>query len=62
MVWEIKGAELSLSPVHTSGKDLTGHEKGVALRFPRLIRERDDKNVENATTSKEVVDLYQGGR
>ena len=62
VVWEIKGAELSLSPVHTSGIDLTGHEKGVALRFPRLIRERDDKNVENATTSKEVVDLYRGGR
>ena len=35
-VIEIKGAELTLSPVHTCGKDIIREESGVALRFPRF--------------------------
>lgn len=47
IVVEVFGAELTKSPFHTCGS-------GLALRFPRFLRYREDKKAEQATTSKEV--------
>ena len=50
LVVEIAADDITKSPNHTAG---------LALRFPRLVKFRDDKAIKNATTLKEVEKLYK---
>lgn len=56
LVLEILADEITLSPRHTAGRV---KEPGYSLRFPRLVRFRDDKNPEDATRVSEVERLYK---
>ncbi|KAH7373787.1 hypothetical protein KP509_17G075000 [Ceratopteris richardii] len=58
-VWEIRGADLTVSPVHQAAAGLVHHSRGISLRFPRFIKERSDKNVEDTTTPLEIAELFQ---
>ena len=50
LVVEIAADEITKSPTHTAG---------LALRFPRLISFRDDKNAEQTTTLAELQKLFE---
>jgi len=57
-VWEVRGADLTLSPVHTAGAGLRHESRGFGLRFPRLLRQRDDKPVTAATTPDDLAQWF----
>ncbi len=59
-VAEVIGAELTLSPAHTCCMDAVRKGAGISIRFPRFIRWRDDKGPEDATTEKELLEMYRG--
>src|SRR3989475_3140019 len=61
VVLEVRGAELTVSPVHTAAWDAIRPGRGLAVRFPRFTgRWREDKGPEDATTVKELLEMYRG--
>lgn len=57
VLFEVLTADLSLSPIYKAGANVL--DRGVSLRFPRFIRLRDDKKVEDATSSDQIVEFYE---
>lgn len=53
----IKADEITRSPIHTCGR--IKDEPGYALRFPRLVEFRSDKKPEDATTEKEIIEMFK---
>jgi DNA ligase-1 len=60
IVLEVLGAEVTLSPIHMCAMDSIRKGSGLAIRFPRFTgKYRTDKSPQDATTSKEIVEMYQ---
>ncbi len=61
VVWEVKTADLTVSPRYKAGAEALGDAsgKGISLRFPRFLKVREDKKPEQATESRMVVELYR---
>jgi DNA ligase-1 len=59
VVLEILGAEITLSPIHMCAMNSVRKDSGMAIRFPRFTGNyRLDKAAEDATTSSEIVKMY----
>ncbi|KAH9306523.1 hypothetical protein KI387_010927, partial [Taxus chinensis] len=58
LVWEIRGADLTISPVHRAAVGLVHPSRGISMRFPRFIRQRTDKKPEDGSTPLDMIDLF----
>ena len=58
LVVEVLAAEISQGKMHCAAR-AEGSERGLALRFPRFLQIRADKGPEDATTSEELLEIYQ---
>ncbi|MEM3181014.1 MAG: ATP-dependent DNA ligase [Candidatus Micrarchaeaceae archaeon] len=57
----VKADEITKSSIHTAGRhEENGVEIGYALRFPRIVGGgiRQDKSAEEATTTKEIIEMF----
>jgi DNA ligase-1 len=57
-VVEALGSEITESPSHTCGWDAE-EKRGLSLRFPRFKRWRNEKSPEQATTVREVKEMFR---
>ena len=58
----VRADEITKSPMHTCGRESDSPDAtGYALRFPRLVSDgiREDKSPEDATTTKEIIEMYK---
>jgi len=62
IVLEVRGDEITLSPTYPAARDEIRKGHGLSIRFPRLVTIREDKNPEDATTRKELIELYKTQR
>ncbi|KAL5635505.1 hypothetical protein ACGC1H_004333 [Rhizoctonia solani] len=58
-VWEIKAADITLSPISQASKGLVAGDRGLSLRFPRFIRVREDKALSDASTPEFLASLWR---
>ncbi|WOH10273.1 hypothetical protein DCAR_0729740 [Daucus carota subsp. sativus] len=58
LVWEIRGAEFSISPVHHAAIGLVHPSRGLSIRFPRFVRSRPDRKPEECSTAMDIAEMF----
>lgn len=58
-VWEMAFADITLSPTYTAAIGLVSEDRGLSTRFPRFLRKREDKGIDEASTSGFLAGLYR---
>ncbi|TDZ21793.1 DNA ligase 3 [Colletotrichum orbiculare MAFF 240422] len=58
-VWEMAFADITLSPTYTAAIGLVSEERGLSLRFPRFLKKREDKGLDEASTNEFLAGLWR---
>lgn len=58
-VWEMAFADITLSPVYTAAIGLVNEDRGLSMRFPRFLKVREDKSIDEASTNEFLANLYR---
>ncbi|KAK9066931.1 hypothetical protein SSX86_014255 [Deinandra increscens subsp. villosa] len=58
VVWEIRGADFTVSPVHHAAMGLVHPTRGISVRFPRFIRSRSDKKPSDSSTATDIAEMF----
>ncbi|RDL31892.1 DNA ligase [Venustampulla echinocandica] len=58
-VWEMAFADITISPTYTAAIGLVSDEKGLSLRFPRFLKKREDKGIDEASTNEFLANLWR---
>ncbi|KXH67595.1 DNA ligase I [Colletotrichum salicis] len=58
-VWEMAFADITLSPTYTAAIGLVSEERGLSLRFPRFLKKREDKSMDEASTNEFLAGLWR---
>ena len=50
---------ITISPVSAAARGFTDASRGLSVRFPRFIKSRQDKNIEDASTPAFIADMWK---
>ena len=51
-------ADITLSPTYTAAIGLVSEDRGLSMRFPRFLKVREDKGIEEASSDEFLADLW----
>ena len=57
-VWEMAFADITKSPTYLAAIGLVDEDRGLSMRFPRFLKVREDKGVEEASTAGFLAELW----
>lgn len=57
-VWEMAFADITKSPTYLAAIGLVCEDRGLSMRFPRFLKVREDKSIEEASTAEFLADLW----
>lgn len=58
-VWEMAFADITKSPTYLAAIGLVDESRGLSMRFPRFLRVREDKGIEEASTAAFLASLWR---
>ncbi|KAI4212827.1 MAG: hypothetical protein LQ351_004530 [Letrouitia transgressa] len=58
-VWEMAFADITMSPTYLAAMGLVSEDRGLSMRFPRFLKVREDKSIEEASTSTFLAELWR---
>ena len=58
-VWEMAFADITMSPTYLAALGLVSGERGLSMRFPRFLKAREDKSIDEASTSDFLAQLWR---
>ncbi|KAK6927904.1 DNA ligase, ATP-dependent, C-terminal, partial [Dillenia turbinata] len=58
LVWEIRGADFTVSPVHHAAIGLVHPSRGISVRFPRFIRMVSDRKPDECSTATDIAEMF----
>lgn len=59
LVWEIRGADFTVSPVHRAAIGIIHPSRGISVRFPRFVRSLSDRNPEECSTAADIAEMFR---
>ena len=57
-VWEMAFADVTKSPTYLAAIGLVDPDRGLSMRFPRFLKVREDKGIEEASTADFLAELW----
>ena len=58
-VWEMAFADITKSPTYLAAIGLVAEDRGLSMRFPRFLKVREDKGIDEASTSDFLAELWR---
>ncbi|KAL2039509.1 hypothetical protein N7G274_007781 [Stereocaulon virgatum] len=57
-VWEMAFADITKSPTYLAALGLVDEDRGLSMRFPRFLKVREDKSIDEASTADFLAELW----